>query len=861
MPEPDAVSPRTAAAASVPSEHEAGCELPYDRSVSPYDEMVTGQGRMRPHWKQFLSSLGPIYPDQMIERWEGARRLLRQNGVTYNIYGDPQGIERPWPLDLIPLLITGDEWRQIETGVMQRAQLLNALLADLYGPQTLIRSGRLPASLIYADPSFRRPCHGVSVPGGQYLHFYSVDLARGDDGRWWVLGDRTNTPSGAGYALENRSVVSQVLSETYRYCQVERLNPFFVAFRESLSALAPGVDTPRVVLLTPGPYTETYFEHAYLYRQLGITLVEGEDLAVRDRRVFLKTLSGLEPVNVILRRLDDDFCDPLELRADSSLGVAGLLQAVRAGTVVVANALGSGLMESMSCKSFLPTLCRHVLGEELRLPTLASWWCGQEAELAFVLDRLDHLVIKGANRDVVLDPIFGPKLAAAEKDTLRRRLRQRPWDYVGQEQITLSTAPVWQGRGLQAHHVVLRVFAAAVGSGYAVMPGGLTRVAPEPGRLVVSMHSGGGSKDTWVLPSERHHQIVSFRATGARGDPRPVEPKTGEAKPMVGDLPSRVADGLFWLGRYAERCDGAVRLLRGTSTRLIEGDVPGASDELAALLRLLVWNGMIPAELGSADASTREILPALRAAIFDPDHPTSLRANVQRVYRAAHSVRDRLSRDMWRVIIQIDRESRPHQSAPEGVAVLEPLDELVTSLSALFGLEQESMTRGPGWRFLTTGRRLERASRMVSMMRGLRVTEVLWSEDNRQAATLEVMLELAESFMTYRSRYFAAVQRGPVLQLLLVEPDNPRSLSFQLALLRDRLAELADGAKLGTPTHNPMANALRIVETGLTALGQPDLVRNPMLLRTTLDTLAATLPEVSNLLAHAFFSHAFARSA
>ncbi len=860
LPDPDDVSHPTDDAAAHP-EPDAGYSGAYDRSISPYDEMVTGQKRMRPHWKQFLSSLGPIHPDRMVERWEGARRLLRQNGVTYNIYGDPQGIERPWPLDLIPLLITGDEWSRIEAGVIQRAQLLNALLSDLYGPQTLIRSGRLPASLIYADPSFRRPCHGLPVPGGRYLHFYAVDLARGGDGRWWVLGDRTNTPSGAGYALENRSVVGQVLSETYRYCQVERLNPFFIAFREALSALAPGPGAPRVVLLTPGPYTETYFEHAYLARHLGITLVEGEDLAVRDRRVFLKTLSGLEPVNVILRRLDDDFCDPLELRADSSLGVAGLLQAVRAGNVVVANALGSGLMESMSYKSFLPTLCRHVLGEELQLPSLASWWCGQEAELAFVLDRLDHLVIKGANRDVVLDPIFGADLSATEKDKLRQRLRQRPWDYVGQEQITLSTAPVWQEQGLQAHHVVLRVFVAATASGYTVMPGGLTRVAPEPGRLVVSMHSGGGSKDTWVMPSERHQEPINFRASNARTDQRPIEPKAGEIRPMAGDLPSRVADGLFWLGRYAERCDGAVRLLRGTSTRLIEGDVPGASDELGALLRLLVWGGMIPAELGSGEASTREILPALRAAIFDPDHPTSLRANVQRVYRAAHSVRDRLSRDMWRVMVQIDRGSHLPEGAPEGVAVLEPLDEMVTSLSALFGLEQESMTRGPGWRFLTMGRRLERASRMVGMMRGLQVADVLWADEDRQDATLEVMLELAESFMTYRARYFATLQRSPVLHLLLVEPENPRSLAFQLTLLRDRLAELAEGTQRRAPTHNPTATALRIVEAGLTSLAQPELVRNPILLRTALDTLAATLPEVSNHLAHAFFSHAFARSA
>ncbi|MEI6557220.1 MAG: circularly permuted type 2 ATP-grasp protein [Rhodospirillaceae bacterium] len=833
--------------------------------------MVTGQGRMRPHWKLFLSSLGALHADRMAERWESARRLLRQNGVTYNVYGDPQGIERPWPLDLVPLLVPAEEWRQIEAGVSQRAQLLNAFLADLYGPQALIRSGRLPASLIYADPGFRRACHGLPVPGNQYLHFYAVDLVRDSDGSWWVLGDRTNTPSGAGYALENRAVLSQVLSETYRYCQVERLNPFFNAFREALLALAPGRNQPRVVLLTPGPFAETYFEHAYLARHLGITLVEGEDLAVRDRRVFLKTLSGLEPVDVILRRLDDDFCDPLELRADSSLGVAGLLQALRAGTVVVANAIGSGLMESMSFKSFLPSLCRHLLGEELKLPSVASWWCGQDAELAHVLDNLDRLVIKGANRDVVLDPIFGADLSAARKELLRQALRQRPWDFVGQERIVLSTAPVWQGTGLQAHHVVMRVYAAAVGGGrYKVMPGGLTRVAPEPGRLVVSMHSGGGSKDTWVLTPQRHHEIVGVRQPPQRdlraaAEARAIEIR-GELRTVGGDLPSRVADGLFWLGRYAERCDSAVRLLRGSASRLFDsGGVPGANDELDPLLRLLVWHNLIPAEMAKPETSVRELLPALKAAIFDPDHPSSLRANVQRLHRAAHSVRDRLSRDMWRVITQIDRESRGPAGSGEGAAMLQPLDELVTSFSALFGLEQESMVRGPGWRFLTMGRRLERAVQVVSLMRALRIADAARPVDGRQAtslsATLEVLLELAESFMTYRERYFAVVQKGPVLKLLLVDPDNPRALAFQLAILRDQLAGLSENSRRQATIYNPTATALAIVSEARDALTQPDLVRNAALLRTTLDTLAANLPEISNLLAHAFFSHAFARSA
>ncbi|MEI8394697.1 MAG: circularly permuted type 2 ATP-grasp protein [Rhodospirillaceae bacterium] len=841
----------------------------YGKPESPFDEMVTGNSRMRAHWKLFMSSLGPLNPENMAERWEGARRLLRQNGVTYNIYGDPQGIERPWPLDLVPLILSAEEWRRIESGVAQRARLLNNFLADLYGPQTLIRSGRLPASLIYGDPGFHRACHGVTVPGGQYLHLYAVDLVRGAEGRWWVLGDRTSTPSGAGYALENRSVLSQVLPEPHRYCQIERLAPFFNTFRDSLVALAPRHKQPRVVLLTPGPYNETYFEHAYLARNLGITLVEGGDLAVRDRRVFLKTLSGLEPVDVILRRLDDAYCDPLELRADSSLGVAGLLQAVRAGTVVVANALGSGLMESMSFKSFLPSLCRHMLGEELQLPSVATWWCGQDVELSWVLNNLEHMVIKGANRSVLFDPIFCSELSAEKRAELRAALIKRPGDFVGQEKITLSTAPVWQSHGLQAHHVVLRVFAAAVGSEYLVMPGGLTRVASEPGQLVVSMQRGGGSKDTWVL-SPREHQDMAMSGrvpidSRIGTEPRPTELRPRKLGSAAGDLPSRVADGLFWLGRYAERCDFAVRVLRGTTNRLIDGDVPGAADELAPLLRLLVWHGMLPVELSSRDASTREILPAVRAAIFDPEHPTGLRANVQRMHRAAHSVRDRLSRDMWRVISRIDNSNGHPPGITEGVGLLEPLDELVTSLSALFGLEQESMERGPGWRFLTIGRRLERGSQAVGMLRCLRLADPVRPGDDARpqslAATLEVMLELTESFMTYRERYFAAVQRAPVLQLLLVDTDNPRALAFQLDILHGQLTELSESSRRNSATFKPTTSALTLVEAARTDLANPELLRNGPLLRSTLDTLAATLPEVSNLLAHAFFNHAFARSA
>ncbi|MFD1623238.1 circularly permuted type 2 ATP-grasp protein [Azospirillum griseum] len=821
-----------------------------------YDEMVTGQGRLRPHWQNFMSTLGPLDAEQMAVRWEEARRLLHQNGVTYNIYGDPNGMERPWPLDMMPLLLPAHEWKAIESGLIQRASLLNAILTDLYGPQTLTRYGRLPPAVIHADPGFRRAVHGIRVPNDVHLHYYAADLARAPDGRWWVLSDRTQAPSGSGYALENRAVMAKVLPDSFRHCQVERLAPFFDTFKETLLSLSPRQERPRVVLLTPGPYNETYFEHVYIARYLGITLVEGADLTVRDRQVFLKTLSGLERVDVILRRLDADFADPLELRSDSSLGVAGLIEAVRAGNVVMANAMGSGLMESMAMKSSLPTLCRHLLGEELRLPSVASWWCGNDAERAYVIDHLPGLVIKPAFPALGFEPIFGASLSSAERTTLVEKIKRRPWYYVAQEQMALSTAPVWQDGKLQPRPLVLRVFLCATPSGgYTVLPGGLTRVSSEPGRLVVSMQRGGGSKDTWVLSARRSEVAPSQPRAALATEPTPVV-----ARPAANDLPSRVADGLFWLGRYAERSEGAVRLLRATQSRLTDGNTPGASAQLRCLLHLLAAAGMIPQDMARVDANGgRGLRDALYSAVVDPDHPNSLRSQVVRLHRSAYSVRDRLSMDMWRVVSTIDRQSLPPKQRLDAAALLLRMDDLMTSLAAIAGLEQESMTRGPGWRFLDVGRRIERALHIVWIMRGVRIAELDRQDESVQSATLSVLLELGESVMTYRSRYLTSVQRTPVLELLLADETNPRALAFQLAALERHISALPN---LGAgSTSDPTGGALAIVAAGRSVLRKSASLRTSEALHTTLDTLAMTLPDVSNFLAHAYFSHAFARSA
>ena len=810
-----------------------------------YDEMVDGRGHLRPQWQGVLGALGGLDPVRMAGRWGEARRLLHQNGVTFNIYGDPRGMERPWPLDLMPLPIPPEEWRDIAEGLAQRARLLNAVLADLYGPQTLIRSGALPPALLYADPGYRRALHGVPVPDGRYLHLYAADLARAPDGRWWVLSDRTQAPSGSGYALENRSVLTRVLPEAFRACSVEGLAPFFAAFKEMLTTLNPRSERGRVVVLTPGPYNETYFEHVYLARHLGITLVEGADLTVRDRQVFLKTLSGLEPVDVILRRVDDDFADPLALRADSTLGVAGLTEAVRAGTVAVANALGSGLLESLSFRPFLAGLGRRLLGEELKLPHIATWWCGQEAEREHVVANLDTLIVAPASPALPFEPVAGATLSAANRAALAEHIRRCPWAYVAHERPLLSTVPVWEDGRLQPRPLMLRVFLCATDEGYVAMPGGLARMCTEPGRLIVSMQQGGGTKDAWALSRRRV-------------EPAPSAPTVHELRPQPvrgtgGDLPSRVADGLFWLGRYAERAEGAVRLLRGAYLRLTDGGQPGAAEELDVLLRLMAGFGGIPWDLARPGAAPG-FATALHAAVFDEAHANSLRSAVQRLRRVAYGVRDRLSLDMWRVVSQLDGASQPPAGPADAAETLLRLDDVMIVLAALSGLEQESMTRGPGWRFLDIGRRLERAAHGVALVRGSGLTTPGRRGDAPEAAALAVLLELGESFMAYRERGFAAVGRGPVLELLLTDETNPRALAFQLAALERHFAALPPAATDAGVTAGRMVAAARTIL-------RPEALRDAQALGAALDALALTLPELSNLLAHAYFSHAFTRSA
>ena len=813
------------------------------RYGAAYDELSADGVTPRPHWAHLMESLLSIGHAELERRWSRAERRIRENGITYNIYSDPLGANRAWKIDIIPLLIPADEWRYIEAGIIQRAQLLSLLLEDLYGSQSLVAQGHFPAALLYANPAFLRPLAGVRVPAHSYLHMLAIDLARSPDGQWWVLSDRTQAPSGSGYALENRTIVSDVLPDLFRSSNVLRLAPFFRAQRDALTNLA-GRDNPRIVLLTPGPYNETYFEHSYISRYLGFTLVEGADLTVRDRRVYLKTVDGLEQVDVILRRVDDSFCDPLELRSDSLLGVSGLVDAIVAGNVKVANALGSGLIETAAIMPFLPGLSRQLLGEKLKLPSVATWWCGQSYALDWVLDHLDSVVVKPAFPSRGMEPVFGAELAQAAKGKFVDQLRARPHEYVAQEQVALSTVPVWEKGGLNSRSVVLRTYVLNTGNGWMAIPGGLVRVAEAEGS-VVSMQRGGHSKDAWVLWDS---PVDTFSMLRPRNEPV-------ELRRVPRVVPSRVADNVFWLGRYVERAEDIARILRAMIPRVRRAE----ESEMACLIRLHACLESRPSKLSKTKdrrPTPLELEQEMISLSTDAKRPGSLASTLAEVARVGGNVRERLSADMIFLIGQL-RDSIQIERGTEFLEYPAMLTACLELLSAFSGMERENINRGSGWLFMSIGRRLERAIYLTRQLR--EITTPLAEQD---WPLLECLLEVADSSMTYRTRYYTTLQPLPVLDVLMADETNPRSLDFQLSHLADLYQKL--------PRHLPddllaMRDALAMLRSfdlrelkyplpgaEIVANGSDGLSRLERFLR----ELERLLPSWSNNLSSRYFSHA-----
>jgi uncharacterized circularly permuted ATP-grasp superfamily protein/uncharacterized alpha-E superfamily protein len=782
----------------------------YRPPAGGHDEMIDEHGAVRAHWTVLADGYQHLGVDELVRRSEEIQLLLEQDGVTYNSIADDRP-RRPWTLDPVPLVLTGDEWSVLERGIAQRAELFDLILSDLYGERRLLRTGVVPAEMILADPGFLRACDGIVLPGERQLVVLALDLARVGDGSWLTLGHRAQAPSGAAYALENRRVLSRVFPRLFRDAGVQRLAPFIRALRTALQEVAPpGVDEPNVVVLSPGALSETAFEHASIAAQLGYPLVQGADLEVRDGQVWLRTVADQLPVHVILRRVDAWFCDPLELRPDSTLGIAGLVDACRTGSVSVVNPLGSGVLENAGLAAVLPTVARHLLDVDLLLPPVPSWWCGDPASRSHVLANLGRLVVRPLSRATLEHSIDTGVASTAELDDLRRRIEAKPDRWVGQERVHPATAPVLSGTRLSPRPVVLRSFAVAQGDGYSVMAGGLARAGSGDPDLPIANRAGARSKDTWVLSTAPESQ----RGFWLADLDQPVRAATET-------LPARAAENFFWLGRYAERAEGTVRLLRIVNGRRDEfenAEVGPGPAALAVLLETVTRvTGTYPGFVGDEAEHLRgRPTDELFSLVVDGRRPGSIAHAVTAMLDAIDELRDQLSVDTWLVVgsLQGELDRLDHVLGERDEAVTNVLNDLLHGLLSLSGVATESMVRDSGWHFMDAGRRIERGINLASLLTG-----ALGAERSAAVESLliESVLTAEESIITYRRRYRSRARLAAVVELLLGDSGNPRSLRFSTDRLSedlDLLAETRSGAVLAV---RPMVDDLRSMVSAMDA--------------------------------------------
>lgn len=811
----------------------------YQPPPGVWDEMMSPSGQIRPTWARFMSQLQPTDTTAWSAHQLTVQRLLREHGVTYNVYQDSGAAVRPWELDIMPVLLSAAEFAPLEQGLQQRLRLFRAILQDIYGPQRSVREGIIPARLLYANPSFLRGAMSA-YPSEGHLFYLGTNVVRLADGSWRVLSDRAQMPSGLGYSLENRIIGSQVLSSQMKQCRVQRLAAFFEQERNSLRDMAPlSRGTPHVVMLTSGPSDRSYFEHAFKARYLGFPLVEGADLTVRDRRLFLKTLEGLRQVDVLIRRMHDWHCDSLELDAHAPHGIPGLMESWRSGKVRIVNGMGSGVMEASAWLPFLPQLCERLLGENLRLPSLTSWWCGQEKVRRMVLSEPRRWVFKRAFGGGKESTLSAQDL---DDDRLRRLLQQveqAPERWVAQEAQRLSTTPSWVGEGLQPRSLVLRLFGFACQGQHQVMPGGLGRVSREPGGFLVSLSAGAVSKDVWVLGETDVEPKTLLQATNDF---------VRVARP-AGDVPSRIADHLFWLGRYAERLEQTTRVLRMLCQRLTGEDSDQRLRELHLGLRLAKEIKLLPATL-PADASQAQAESEIRALIEQPQREGSVADLLSRLSYNTAAARDRLSDDTWRLFNRLQEESQPLPKRCSAAEILAKLDRIVLDMAAFSGMQLENMVQGHGWRFLEIGRRLERGIASVCFNQAAAALAV--NDD----AILLPLLEIFDSTMTYRRYHVARPKLLPVLDLLWHNPSNPRSLHYQLQAIQHQsllLPNSDDTLSTGTAKCDPTVMLAHMAQLDLKALANsPQAVP---LIDAFGETMMTHLETFSQHITENYFSH------
>lgn len=803
----------------------------YHRLAGAFDEILGQDGKPREHWQAVMRAFEEMGLPRLKSSHLSIKKLLAQEGVTYNIYNDPKGIERPWELDPIPVLLSHQEWMRIEEGLIQRAVLLNKIVTDVYEDQRLIKEKLIPPEIIFNHVGYLRACQRM-YNKGLGLFFYAVDLARSQDGSIYVMSDRTQNPSGAGYALQNRIAMGRVLSSLFQNTPVLRYRQFFRNMRHSLSELSPRkTDQANVVVLTPGAGNETYFEHAYLAKYLGYMMAEGNELVVKDQKVWFRSLQGLQQVDVILRRVDDIFCDPLELKGDSLLGVPGLLQAIRSGNVTVCNPIGCSILQNPALIAFLPKIARYYLNENLKLPSVPTYWCGHEQSKQYVLDNLDQMVIKPLYPNHQMRLIFGNELNKEQLNSWKARICQSPSMFVGQQQVPYSTVALLGEGRLEPRHMGLRTYLCADGDSYTVMPGGLARVSPAINNLVVSTAQGGLSKDTWVLSPEPIQQTIQF--------PLPAISLQPEENRGVSQ---RIINNLFWIGRYAKRSETLARLVRKVMFQLMDHSPQDPC--VNSLLKIITHQSTLyPGFLVLSDgAKPPPPESELLFLLTDAAKPGTLAHNIKSLITSAHAIRDHVSDDMFHVVTALKRDV---DLIVDQTSLLELLERMVINFSALRGIFFDSMHHGIGWRFWEIGRRVEWAYNILIMVwgalgEGADLPESLW----------DTLLDIEDSQVIYRNRYAFDPNLHSVFELMILNPDNPRSVRTQLTFMEKHSQFLLDNPTFNK--HEALHQRLKQACEQLTAMTSPNPPSNKpdwkfyQKLRGELDGLIETLREFSD---------------
>lgn len=785
------------------------------------DELVDPNGDVRPVWDQFLRRFSQHTPSDVDRRFHRAEQYLHDAGVYYREYDHGDSRERAWPLSHLPVLLSDTDWSTISEGLLQRAELLESIVADLYGPGHLVRDGHLPAALVASMPEWLRPMVGIKPRSGHYLHFIAFEIGRGPDGTWWVLGDRTQAPSGAGFAIENRVAMGRMLPEYFADKSVARIGGFFAAFRAALEGLSEG-HPGRVGVLTPGLLNQEYFEHAYIARYLGFILLEGEDLVVRDGQVMVRTVDGLQPVSVLWRRLDAAYADPLELNETSRLGTPGLVGALRQESVTLVNALGAGVLETRAFLAFIPRICQALMGESLKMPNIATWWCGQAAERSHVQAHNPKMMIAPARGtrlpfDIDGKTVLGGQFRGAPEASVSDWIESEGANLVGQEAVRLSTTPAWENGKLVPRPMSLRIFAARTPEGWTLMPGGYARTGRSNDSTAISLQRGGSVSDVWLMDPPKGPQPTIAEVRSVLG-----------ARPDLHLLPSRAADNLYWLGRYVERAEGTMRLLRAYHVRLSENanaDMP-------------LQKSMIES-LGIMGVSVSEPVPAALLNMLDA------------AVHSAAQVRDRFSLDGWLALKELQgaaevlaanyRKTNAEADGDDeimGDEIAREISGLLRQVTGFSGLVQDNMYRFTGWRFLSMGRALERAADICAML-------ARFADPSAPEGALDLAVELGDSGITHRRRYTITTNRQTVIDLLALDARNPRALLYQLNRIRSLTEELP-----GAEPHGALDEFHRSVIRVQTDI---ELQRPATLDSATLWATRAKLGELSDQLSDRYF--------